>query len=457
MDLEFPSTCKQEDILRMKAMNLDAYRFSISWTRVLPHGKIQDGINDAGVQFYHKLLDLLRKHGLEPYVTIWHWDTPQALEAEYGGFLSRNIVKDFKDYCNFLFSEYGDKVKKWITLNEPMVHVMRGYDEGLHAPGRCSGWVNNKCVAGDSATEPYIVTHNLLLAHAAAYRLYEEEYKDDQKGMVGITIVTFWFLPYNPDVRADRFAVERSLDFNYGWYLDPIHNGRYPRNMVDLVGSRLPTFTNQESLMLKKSYDFIGLNYYTTYYAKNNTDFDPAQLRYTHDSRATTTPNSKEGGLIGEPMGSNWQYNYPQGLRNLLNYTKNMYGDPDIYITENGMGTQEDPKQTLAEARADTMRVNFYSAHLASLHRAINEEEVKVRGFFAWSYADNYEWSDGYSVRFGLNYVNYTDLSRHSKHSACWYSRFCSRDQPKDDNKADHRQLFCRRRSQGAPQRCSIR
>ncbi|CAI0399876.1 unnamed protein product [Linum tenue] len=133
-------------------------------------------------------------------------------------------------------------------------------------------------------------------------------------------------------------------------------------------------------------------------------------------------------------MGSFWQFLYPDGLRLLLEYTKETYGDHDIYITENGMGTQEDPKLTLAEARADTMRVNFYNAHLASIRQAMIEKEVKVRGFFAWSYADNYEWNDGYSVRFGLNYVNYTDLSRHPKHSACWYTNFCRRDPPREDN-----------------------
>ncbi|CAI0399824.1 unnamed protein product [Linum tenue] len=426
----------EEDIIRMKFMNLDAYRFSISWTRIIPwnaDGKIQSGVNEQGIKFYHDLLDLLEKHGLEPYVTIWHWDTPQALEAEYGGFLSRNIVKDFEDYCDLLFKEYGHRIKKWITLNEPMVHVMRGYDEGLHAPGRCSVWANRACVAGDSATEPYIVTHNLLLAHAAAYRLYEKKYKAEQQGAIGITVVTFWFIPYNPDDTADVDSVQRSLDFNYGWYLDPLTYGRYPRNMVDLVGSRLPTFTEEESHLLKNTYDFIGLNYYTTYYSKNNTEFDPVHLRYTLDSRAINTPE-KDGAYIGEPMGSFWQFLYPDGLRLLLEYTKETYGDHDIYITENGMGTQEDPKLTLAEARADTMRVNFYNAHLASIRQAMIEKEVKVRGFFAWSYADNYEWNDGYSVRFGLNYVNYTDLSRHPKHSACWYTNFCRRDPPREDN-----------------------
>ncbi|CAL1368817.1 unnamed protein product [Linum trigynum] len=419
----------EEDIIRMKYMNLDAYRFSISWTRIIPYGKIQTGVNEQGIKFYHDLLDLLEKHGLEPYVTIWHWDTPQALEAEYGGFLSRNIVKDFEDYCDFLFQEYGHRIKKWITLNEPVTYVMRGYDEGLHAPGRCSVWANRACVAGDSATEPYIVTHNLLLAHAAGYRLYENKYKAKQQGVVGITIVTFYFLPYSGQT-ADVDAAQRALDFMYGWYMDPITFGHYPRNMVDLVGSRLPTFTEEESHMLKNSYDYLGLNYYTTYYAKNNTEFDPVHLRYTRDSQALTTPE-KDGVLIGDQMGSDWQFLYPDGLRLLLEYTKETYGDHVIYITENGMGTQDDPKQTLAEARTDTMRVTFYNAHLASIRQAMREKEVQVKGFFAWSYADNYEWNDGYSVRFGLYYINYTDISRHPKHSACWYTSFCSRSQPK--------------------------
>ncbi|CAI0399820.1 unnamed protein product [Linum tenue] len=347
----------EEDIVRMKYMNLDAYRFSISWTRIIPFGPIKTGINEQGVKFYHDLLDLLEKHGLEPYVTIWHWDTPQALEAEYGGFLSRNILKDYEDYCDFLFKEYGHRIKTWITLNEPMVHIQRGYDEGLFAPGRCSVWVNRACVAGDSATEPYIVAHNLLLAHAAAYRLYETKYKAKQQGVVGITLVTFMYLPYDSNSTADIDAAQRSLDFN-------------------------------------------------------------------------------------SQVGSFWQFLYPDGLRLLLEYTKDTYGDHDIYITENGMGTQEDPTLTLAEVRNDTMRVNFYNAHLASVRQAMIEKDVKVRGFFAWSYADNYEWNDGYSVRFGLNYVNYTDLSRWPKYSACWYTGFCRRAQPKIPSDNNLQQLI---------------
>ncbi|CAI0474060.1 unnamed protein product [Linum tenue] len=284
----------EEDIVRMKYMNLDAYRFSISWTRIIPCEQNRPSICVPFFFFFWVELDFLQFVGLEPYVTIWHWDTPQALEAEYGGFLSRNILKDFEDYCDFLFKEYGHRIKRWITLNEPMVHIQRGYDEGLFAPGRCSVWVNRACVAGDSATEPYIVAHNLLLAHAAAYRLYETKYKAEQQGVVGITLVTFMYLPYDSNSTADIDAVQRSLDFNYGWFLDPITFGRYPRNMVNLLGSRLPTFTQQESDMLKNTYDFIGLNYYTTYYSKNNTNVDPLHLRFGSDSHAITTRTYSE-------------------------------------------------------------------------------------------------------------------------------------------------------------------
>ncbi|CAI0378357.1 unnamed protein product [Linum tenue] len=349
----------------MKYMNVDAYRLSISWSRVIPYGKRSTGVNRKGIQFYHTIIDLLLENGIEPYVTIWHWDTPQALEAEYGGFLSRDIVKDFEDYCDLLFEEYGKKVTKWITLNEPVTYVMRGYDEGLMAPGRCSVWVNRACLAGNSGTEPYIVTHNLLLAHAAGYRLYEQKYKASQGGEVGITIVTFWFVPYT-DTPADRDAAKRSIDFMFGWYMDPITYGRYPQNMVDLVGTRLPTFNDEESASLRGSYDFLGLNYYTAYYSMNNPNFDPEHLEYLKDSHAITT-GKNELYYIYASLGSSWQYLYPQGLQYLLNYTKDEYRNPHIYITENGLSQEDDPTQTIEEATQDDTRIQFYDSHLDSV------------------------------------------------------------------------------------------
>ncbi|CAN0916957.1 Beta-glucosidase 24 [Linum grandiflorum] len=412
----------QEDIIRMKYLNVDAYRFSISWPRVIPSGKRSDGVNQQGINFYHTILDALIENGIEPYVTIWHWDTPQGLEADYGGFLSYDIVKDFEDYCDLLFQEYGSKVKKWITLNEPMGNSMKAYDEGVFAPGHCSVWVDKKCQLGNSGTEPYIVTHNLLLAHSAAYHLYKTKYKNFT-GEIGITYVTHWFVPYS-NATEDIDAAQRALDWMYGWYMDPITYGRYPSIMVKLLGSRLPKFTDEESRLLKKSYDFLGLNYYTGYYVKNNPDFDHVHLRYATDSHGITSPD-KDGIYIGEHLGSYWQYLYPEGMQKLLEYTKEKYNDPIIYITENGMSEKDNASQTLAHALKDARRINFYNKHLTSVLQAINEKQVKVKGFFAWSYADNFEWNEGYTVRFGLYYINYTDLSRHPKDSACWYTNFC--------------------------------
>ncbi|CAN0923918.1 Beta-glucosidase 24 [Linum grandiflorum] len=416
-----------EDIARMKYMNVDAYRFSISWPRIIPTGKRNDGVNQQGINFYHTLLDALIENEIKPFVTIWHWDTPQGLEAEYGGFLSRDIVKDYVDYCDFLFQEYGGKVYKWITLNEPQGISMKAYDEGVFAPGHCSVWVNRKCLLGDSGTEPYIVTHNLLLAHSAAYHLYKNKYQN-LTAEIGITLVTHWFVPYS-NATEDIDAAQRAIDWMFGWYMDPLTYGHYPRTMVDLLGSRLPTFTEEESYLLKNSFDFLGLNYYTGFYVKNNDNFDDVHLRWATDNHGITTPD-RDGQYIGPHLGSYWQYLYPEGLRLLLEYTQENYENPIIYITENGMSAKDNATQTLAEALMDETRINFYNSHLTSVLQAMNEKKVQVKGFFAWSYADNFEWNEGYTVRFGLYYVNYTDLSRHPKDSACWYTNFCNKTQP---------------------------
>ncbi|CAN0923764.1 Beta-glucosidase 24 [Linum grandiflorum] len=421
----------REDILRMKYLNVDAYRFSISWPRIIPSGKRSDGVNQEGIKFYHTLLDALKENGIKPFVTMYHWETPQGLEAEYGGFLSRNIVKDFEDYCDLLFQEYGSKVYKWITLNEPMGNSMKSYDEGVFAPGHCSVWVDRKCQLGDSSTEPYIVTHNQLLAHSAAYHLYKNKYTN-LTAEIGITLVTHWFVPYSNSSSEDIDAAQRALDWLYGWYMDPLTYGYYPRTMVDLLGSRLPQFTREESRLLRKSFDFLGLNYYTGYYVKNVRDdeFDQFHLRYATDHHGITTPD-RDGQYIGPHLGSYWQYLYPEGLRLLLEYTKEKYEDPVIYITENGLSEKDNTTQTLAEALHDQMRIDFYNSHLTSVKQAMTEKQVKVKGYFAWSYADNFEWNEGYTVRFGLYYINYTDLSRHPKDSACWFTNFCSKDQKK--------------------------
>ncbi|KAI5390782.1 hypothetical protein KIW84_075896, partial [Lathyrus oleraceus] len=185
----------KEDIELIKDLNMDAYRFSISWSRVLPKGKLSGGVNPEGIKYYNNLINELLAKGLQPYVTLFHWDVPQALEDEYGGFLWRPIVDDFRDYAELCFKEFGDRVKHWITINEPWSVSMNAYAFGKFAPGRCSDWLNLNCTGGDSGTEPYLTAHNQLLAHSAAANLYRIKYKSSQRGIIGITLVSHWYEP----------------------------------------------------------------------------------------------------------------------------------------------------------------------------------------------------------------------------------------------------------------------
>lgn len=407
----------KDDVKMMKEMGIDSYRFSISWSRILPDGTLKGGINREGVMYYNNLINELIKNGITPYVTLFHWDVPQALEDKYGGFLDKRIVNDFKDYCQICFREFGDRVKSWITLNEPWTFSTLGYSLGQHAPGHCSSFLG--CPTGDSLTEPYIVTHNLILAHAAAAKLYKNHFQSIQGGQIGITLVSMWYKPYS-DSEADQAAALRAVEFMFGWYMDPLTNGEYPASMRKLVGERLPEFTKEESEMIKGSYDFLGLNYYTARYAKDDPDSTP-MLSFT-DSRLEQL--EKRGDVpIGDLHGS-WIYLVPDGLRELLTYTKMKYNDPKIYITENGTAQLDHDELSKEEAIADDERIDYMTLHLAELRAAI-DEGVKVEGYFAWSLTDNFEWQQGYTERFGLNYIDYkNDLARIPKNSVSWYTNF---------------------------------
>ncbi|KAK7257865.1 hypothetical protein RIF29_32155 [Crotalaria pallida] len=392
----------KEDVAIMKDMNLDAYRFSISWSRLLPKGKLSGG--------------------LQPLVTLFHWDLPQALEDEYGGFLSPLIVKDFQEYAELCFREFGDRVKQWITLNEPWSLSQNGYAMGHMAPGRCSAWLNRSCVGGDSAIEPYLVTHHQLLAHAAAVNVYKTKFQGSQKGLIGITLLVTWAVPIS-DSKLDQKAAERAIDFMYGWFMDPLTRGDYPQSMRSLVRTRLPKFTKAQAKQLIGSYDFIGLNYYSAGYVTDAPLQSNARPTYQTDSLADMS-FMRDGKSIGLNVASNWLYVYPRGFRDLLLYTKEKYNNPLIYITENGINEYDDPELSLEESLLDTYRVDYHYRHLYYLQFAI-EAGVNVRGYFAWSLLDNFEWHSGYTVRFGMNFIDYkNDLKRYQKISALWFKDF---------------------------------
>ncbi|KOM44358.1 hypothetical protein LR48_Vigan05g196300 [Vigna angularis] len=245
----------KEDVGIMKYMNLDAYRFSISWPRILPKGKLSGGINQEGVKYYNNLI---------------------------------NELNDFQDYAEVCFKEFGDRVKYWITLNEPWTYTTFGYATGVMPPNRCSKWLDPKCVHGDSGKEPYLVSHHLLLAHAATVQVYRIKYQVYQNGVIGITLVSNWFEPLS-DNKLDKSASERALDFMLGWFVEPLTSGKYPKSMRSLVGNRLPEFSQQQMKLVNGSFDFIGLNYYTSNYATHAPQLGTVKPNYNTDANTNLT------------------------------------------------------------------------------------------------------------------------------------------------------------------------
>nr|WRW51049.1 strictosidine-beta-D-glucosidase [Uncaria rhynchophylla] len=434
----------KEDIKAMKDIGLDTFRFSLSWPRILPKGRRtrgpnneEQGVNKLAIDFYNKVINLLLENGIEPSVTLFHWDFPQALETEYLGFLSEKSVADFVDYADLCFREFGDRVKYWMTFNETWSYSLAGYLIGNFAPGRGStneaqrqamvevipsslgssrqAFAHSRTPrAGDPSTEPYIVTHNQLLAHAAAVKLYRTAYQNAQKGKIGIGLVTIWAEPHN-DTQEDRDAAQRVLDFMLGWLFDPVVFGKYPESMRRLLGNRLPEFKPHQLRDLIGSFDFIGMNYYTTNSVANLPY--SRSIIYNPDSHAICYP-------MGVEAGSSWVYSYPQGLLKLLLYVKEKYNNPLIYITENGIDEINDEKLTLWEALYDTQRISYHKQHLEATKQAISQG-ADVRGYYAWSFTDNLEWASGFDSRFGLNYVHFgRELERYPKLSAGWFKFF---------------------------------
>ncbi|XP_058073483.1 beta-glucosidase 12-like isoform X1 [Magnolia sinica] len=412
----------KEDVKIMKEMGMDAYRFSISWTRILPHGRLSGGVNEEGIKYYNNLINELLSNGIRPFVTLFHWDFPQSLEDEYGGFLSSKVVADFQEYADICFREFGDRVKQWITLNEPWMYSVGGYARGTEAPGRCSYWEMGNCSVGNSGTEPYIVGHHQLLAHAATVRHYRDKYQESQKGIIGIVNMAHWCIPLSTS-ESDYNAAQRAMDFVVGWFMDPLTNGEYPPSMRSYVDNRLPKFTKEQSDMLRGSFDFIGLNYYTSRYTAYVPHSNATRVSYTSDSHVNLTVE-RNGIPIGTQAASPWLYVYPPGIRDMLVYVKKRYNKPIIYITENGIDELNNSSLSLEEALQDEARIDYYHHHLLFLQNAIRDG-VDVRGFFAWSLLDNFEWAEGYTVRFGLIYVDYKDgLKRYPKQSALWFQQF---------------------------------
>ncbi|OAL52926.1 putative beta-glucosidase [Pyrenochaeta sp. DS3sAY3a] len=404
----------EEDLDLLVKYGAKAYRFSLAWSRIIPIGGRDDPVNDAGIRFYDKLIDGLLARNITPWVTLYHWDLPQGLQDRYGGWLNtEEIQKDFERYARVCYERFGDRVKNWITINEPWVVSIHGFQKGSDAPGRSS--VNKDCTEGDSTTEPWIVGHSLILAHARAAKLYNNEFKQSQKGVIGISVSGDHFFPWDPEDPKDREAAEKAMDFWQGWFAHPMFLARdYPEVMRQQLGNRLPTFTSAELQLLREAeVDFYGMNYYTSQFARHrNVPAAPEDYQGNIDC----LPENKAGESIGPLSGMYWLRSAPQGFRKHLVRLHSKYGKP-IYVTENGCPCPGEEKMTKEESVKDDFRQKYFIDHLDAMVDA-RKDGAEVLGYFAWSLMDNLEWTEGYGPRFGVTFTDYETLERTPKESA---------------------------------------
>lgn len=389
----------KEDVSLLRQLGVKAYRFSIAWSRIQPQGF--DTPNNEGIRFYNQLIDELLTNGIEPWVTLYHWDLPLELHTRFNGWLNPVTADFFSEYADICFKNFGDRVKHWITINEAWVIAIHGYGSGDFAPGI------------KSLTAPYIVGHNLLRAHGKAVAVYRSKYQASQKGIIGITNNCDWREPATCNSK-DVAAAQRALEFFLGWFADPIYLGDYPETMRTRLKDRLPEFSKEDISLINNSNDFFGLNHYSTNLVSDVNDPVPDKKRNIfHDSgtRLSSDP-------AWDKTAMDWNV-VPEGLEKLLCWITKRYYHPKIFITENGCSTPDHDKESFLN---DNFRIDFIDRYLRSCLSAL-EKGVDLKGYFLWSFLDNFEWTHGYAKRFGLHYVDFETLERTPKKSVSWYSK----------------------------------
>lgn len=374
----------RDDIQLMKDLGIKAYRFSIAWPRILPNGSGK--VNEAGLEFYSQLVDGLLEVGIEPYATLYHWDLPQALQDK-GGWADRMVVDAFVEYVDITTRALGDRVKNWITLNEPWVSAFVGYRDGHHAPGH------------KDLNEAIAASHHLLLSHGRSVPVIRKNVKDAN---VGITLNLTPQMPASQSL-TDRKAANYIDGYINRFFLDPLTGRGYPEDMVKAFGNPMSFVQNGDMEEIAVPVDFLGINYYTRNLVRADEKDNQPQTVF------------REGAMTE----MEWEV-YPRGLYDLLGRIHFAYGFPAIYITENGAAFP-DGKPINGELH-DPDRVSYIKEHLKVVNKAINIG-IPVKGYFVWSLLDNFEWSFGYSKRFGIVHVDLETQKRTAKSSAKWYSR----------------------------------
>jgi beta-glucosidase len=376
-----------EDLALLSDLGIRAYRFSIAWPRVVPDGC--GAPNQRGLDFYRRLVEGLRERGIAPFATLYHWDLPQALQ-DRGGWVNRDCAAWFAEYAATCFESLGDVVDRWITINEPWVVSVLGHGLGIKAPGH-RDW-----------REALVVGHHTLVAHGLAVRALRSSRPDSEVG------ITLDFTPADPasDDPRDVAAAARENGHKNRWFPEAVLRGRYPEDMVEWYEERLGPldFVRDGDLALAcEPTDFLGVNFYTRLRVADAPQDGVLERRVLPPTGPTTA------------MG--WEV-VPEALTELLVRLRHEYGDLRIYITENGAAYDDHRDgQPVIE---DHERVEYLRIHLAAIERAI-VAGVDVRGYFAWSLLDNFEWEEGYGKRFGLVYIDFASLERLPKRSALWY------------------------------------
>jgi beta-glucosidase len=375
----------REDVDLLRRLGVRAYRFSVSWPRVLPLG--HGPVNPGGLDFYDRLVDALIQAGVEPWVTLYHWDLPQALQDQ-GGWPRRQTAEAFADYAGVMARRLGDRVRWWLTVNEPSVAALAGHFTGEHAPG----WRDPRAALR--------AAHHLLLGHGLAVRSLRATTRLPAR--VGLAAQT---LPIHPatDRPEDRQAAYLLDALIHRWFLDPLFKGAYPQDLWSAFGPLAPEVLPGDAEVLAAPLDFLGVNYYTRALARHNPAAAPLLAELV-------PPGGDEG-----PLG--WEV-YTAGLDDVLDRVRRDYRPPLILITENGRALDEPPNA--GDVPEDAPRIDYLEQHLGVVRRAL-DRGVPVAGYFVWSLLDNFEWACGYRPRFGLVHVDFATGRRTPKASARWY------------------------------------